>query len=99
LLVGDTLVTYGLVGRPSIPSNLWFHPGLALPDVSELAFDDYQADLISRVERQDVRYIVVEGRRRMGPTLDQLPRFNMWLKESWCETQTFGATRVFERCR
>jgi hypothetical protein len=99
LLIGDTLVTYGLAGRRSIPSNLWFHPGLTLPDVSEPAFDVYQADLIARAERHDVRFVVVEERRRMGLALDQLPRVSAWLAESWCETRAFGVNRVFERCR
>jgi hypothetical protein len=100
LIIGDTLVTYGLVGKPSIAPNLWFHPGLAMPATSEPAFERYELALLATIAARDVRYIVIEGERtRMGFGLQQLPRLREWMANSWCETHTFGQNRVFEPCR
>jgi hypothetical protein len=97
-ILGDTLVTYGLVGRPSVAPNLWFHPGLSLPDPGEPAFAAYEQDLLARLRRHDVRYIVVEGKEtRMYLGLHHFPALSAWLAAEWTPVQSFGIHRVYER--
>jgi hypothetical protein len=98
LIIGDTLVTYGLVGRPSVAANLWFHPGLTMPDPSEESFAAYEEDLMRRIARYDVRYIVVEGDgTRLGFDVGQAGRLSALLRADWVETHAFGPNRVYER--
>jgi len=99
-ILGDTLVTYGLVGRPSIAPNLWFHPGLSLPAPGEPAFAIYEAELLARLRRHDVRYIVIEGKEtRMYLGLHHFPALSAWLAAEWTPVQSFGIHRVYERTR
>jgi hypothetical protein len=97
LIIGDTLVTYALIGKPSVAPNLWFHPGLAMPDSSEPAFADYERELTARITSRDVRFIVLEGdATRLRFSIDQLPALNAWLHAAWTETHRFGPNRVYE---
>jgi hypothetical protein len=97
LILGDTLVTYGLAGKPSLAPNLWFHPGLTMPAVSEPDFAGYDEALTGRLQRFNVKYIVVEGdATRLGFSVGQLPRFSAALASDWTLTRTFGPNRVYE---
>jgi len=97
LILGDTLVTYGLARKPSVAPNLWFHPGLSMPAVSEPGFSAYDEALTERLQRFEVRYIVVEGdATRLGFSVGQLPRFSGALASDWTLTHTFGPNRVYE---
>jgi hypothetical protein len=99
LIIGDNLVTYALARKPSIAPNLWFHPGLAMPAPGERAFARYEYQLISRIQHDNVRYVVVEGAGTwLGIQIGHLARLNAWLTSSWCQTRNFGDNRVFERC-
>jgi hypothetical protein len=62
LLIGDASVLYGLTGKPSAAPSLWFHPGLTVPGRGDPALRLYEQTMLERMERLDVRYLVVEGR-------------------------------------
>jgi hypothetical protein len=61
--VGDYTIFYGVVGRPSLGSLLWFHKGLTYP----LKYDANQDQKLAQsVDRPDVTQIVVEQKMFMG---------------------------------
>jgi hypothetical protein len=98
LIIGDTLVTYGLLGRPSVAPNLWFHPGLTLPDMSDPALMAYEQELLDRIRRHDVSIIVIEADvTRVGFEVARLQTLTAWLTAGWRHTHTFGSNRVYER--
>jgi hypothetical protein len=97
-VLGDNLLSYGMLGKPSIAPSLWFHPGLTMPTPEEPGFGAYERDVLHRLRRYDVRLIVQEGdETRMHVSLGQLPELSAWLAADWEQTRTFGLYRVWER--
>ncbi len=96
-LLGDSSLIYGLAGRCSTSPVLWFHPFLTVPWRGETATVEFQEQLIGRLERERVHYLVVEnGGTQMGVTPDTLPRVRDWAAPRTRAAHRFGAFEVFE---
>lgn len=111
-LLSDASVLYGITGKRSISPALWFHPGLTFPRPSDdPEFARYEATLLERIERNDVRTIVTEGEHtwigyQLNPgerppqpgwiTLDAFPRVATFVAERKSGERSFGSFRVIE---
>jgi hypothetical protein len=110
-LLGDCGILYGLAGKPSIPRSLWFHPGLTFPRSYDDGFDEFERDLVARIESAGVRRIVIEGEhtwvgyardpdesppKAAWVTLDTFPRLAALVAERKSGEQSFGPFRVIE---
>ena len=108
-LVGDASVLYGITGKPSVFPALWFHPGLTFPYPHDARFADFEQRLLKRLERFDVRTIVLEPRVWIGYpapdgqkpkaryiTLDSFPRVAQLVSERLASERSFGPIRVLE---
>ncbi len=108
-LVGDASVLYGLAGKPSVFPSLWFHPGLTFPLPGDPRFEAFEARLLERLERFDVRTVVIEPRVWIGyrappgetpkaryVTLETFPRVARLVSERLASERSFGPIRVLE---
>lgn len=110
-LLGDCGILYGLAGKPSIPRSLWFHPGLTFPRPYDEGFDEYERDLVARIQSAGVHRIVVEGDhtwvgyardpdeappKAAWVTLDTFPRLAALVAARQAGERSFGAFRVIE---
>lgn len=96
-LLGDSSLIYGLAGRCSPSPVLWFHPYLTVPWRGETATVEFQQVLIARLERERVRYLVVEnGGTQMGVTPDTLPLVRDWAAARIRAMHRFGSFEVFD---
>jgi hypothetical protein len=108
-LVGDASVLYGMTGKPSVFPALWFHPGLTFPLPYDARFEDFETRLLERLQRFDVRTIVIEPRVWIGyrapegetpkaryVTLETFPRVAQWVSERRENERSFGAFRALE---
>jgi hypothetical protein len=69
-----------------------------MPAPSDPEFADDARELLTRVERHDVRCIVVEGdATRMRFSAADLPGLPSRLASEWTHTKTFGPVRLYER--
>jgi hypothetical protein len=99
LLIGDATILYGLTGKPSASPVLWFDPGLTIPPLGSPAFAEFEARLLERLRRNNVRRIVLE--RPLTWThvaLDDFPRLVQLTSNGACGEQRFGGVRVMELC-
>lgn len=108
-LVGDAAVLYGITGKPSVFPALWYHVGLTFPLPHDPRFEAFEDRLLERLERLEVRTVVIEPRvwvGYLGPggdrrdaryvTLDTFPRVAAWVAERAPRERSFGAFRVLE---
>ena len=97
LVLSDSLFLYGMTGRPSVNPNLWYHPGLTIPDHApeDAAFDAKYRDALARYRP---RYVILEAYRTWkGFVLMGAPVTRAWFAASRCQEIDVTATiRVFE---
>ena len=58
LMVGDETIIYGLTGKPSVTSFLWFHPGLVWEN-DAASWRDMEDALINNLDRYDVTKVII----------------------------------------
>lgn len=98
LLFGDSSVIYGATGRPSIFPALWFHPSLTIPPTDSPEFARFEGDLVARLRRHRVRYVIQEGyATRMGAALDDFSAVANLVRG--CREAVVGSWRLLEICR
>lgn len=108
-LVGDASVLYGITGKPSVFPALWFHPGLTFPYPHDARFAAFEQRLLERLERFEVRTIVLEPRVWIGYpaqdgqkpkaryiTLESFPRVAQLVNARLASERSFGPIRVLE---
>jgi hypothetical protein len=108
-LVGDAGILYAITGKPSVFPALWFHVGLTFPLPYDPRFEAFEAKLLERLERFEVRTIVIEPRVWVGylmpggdrrdarfVTLETFPRVAALVRERLEAQRSFGAFRVIE---
>lgn len=97
LLLGDASILYALAGKPSVAPALWLHPGLTIPLPGEPEFDEYEDWLLRRVDTQQVRYLVLEGRHSWNHvTIDDFPRLAARVRAKKTPRRHFGGFRVVD---
>ena len=100
LLIGDASILYGLAGKPSVSPVLWLDPGQTVPQLRSPEFARFEAELLERVRRDNVRRIVLERPSTWTRvSLDAFPRLVELTKAGACGERPFGGTRVIELCR
>ena len=94
-IVGDYTIFYGVVGRPSLGSLLWFHKGLTYP----LKYDANQDQKLAQsVDRPDVTQIVVEQKMFMGTRqLVDFPLLQRVISDNYHPTKQFGLFKRYRR--
>jgi len=97
LLVSDASIVYGLAGKRSMAPSLWFHPKLTIPPPESPWFGDYEDELIEKLEREDLRLVVLEGEKTwIGRKLSDWPRFEALVLARTRGEVNFGPFRVLE---
>jgi len=99
VLIGESAILYGLAGKPSVTPVLWLDPGLTVPRLGTDDFRAFDADLMKRIRRLDVRRVVVE--RPVGwtkLTFDDFPQLVAATRGGACGENRFGVARVLELC-
>lgn len=102
--IGDTTVINGLTDTPSIFPALFLTHGLTIPARGTDELDAFEQRLFDRVEKKNVRRVVLERFTWQKVTLADLPRFNAWLGRCGGARHTIGFFEVVEvpsrqRCR
>ena len=99
VLIGDSSILYGLTNKVSVSAAVWLDPGLSLPSRRTPEFVEFEAELVRRLRRYNVRRIVVEQLvTTAGVTLDDFPTLKRLAESSACAEHTFGLVRVIEIC-
>jgi hypothetical protein len=95
LLIGDANILYGLTGRQSPCPALWFHPNLTIPPKGTPLFAAFQAEMLERLKRQKVRFVVCEGKSTwMGFRLADLPAVERYVREHQRGEFTLGGIAI-----
>jgi len=94
-IVGDYTIFYGIVGRPSLGSLLWFHKGLTYPS----KYDATQDQKLARsVDRPEVTQIVVEQKMFVGTRqLVDFPMLQRVISDHYHPTKQFGLFKIYRR--
>jgi hypothetical protein len=99
LLLGDSTVLNALARKPSVSPALWLHPGLSMPRPMTADFERFESDLVARVDRMEVRRLVLEEPRTIrGISLDSFPRVKAIAVARGCAERHFGNVRVIDLC-
>jgi hypothetical protein len=113
-LLGDFGLLYGLTRKVPTSPSLWFHPGLTMPRPYDEGFAEYEARLIENLERESVRWIVLEGEhtwvgyardpeevppKAAWVELGTFPRLAAMVEERGVGERVFGGFRVIEMGR
>jgi hypothetical protein len=99
LLLGDSTVLNALARKPSVSPALWWHPGLSMPSGMTAEYETFESDLIARVDRLSVKYLVLEEPRTLrGISLDSFPRLKAIAAARGCADRHFGNVHVIELC-
>jgi hypothetical protein len=100
LLVSDSLVVYGLAGKPSVNPNLWYHPGVSMPRIDDVTRTQrLEALFVARLEQEQPGLVVFDP--PPGPGLFQitmLPRVDSWLRARQCGVGRIGPFPVWRLC-
>ncbi len=99
LLIGDATVLNALARKPSVSPALWLHPRLSVPAPGTAAFQRFENDLMFRVDRFRVKYLVLEEPwTSRGFSLDSVPRLKAIAAARRCAERYFGRLHVIELC-
>jgi hypothetical protein len=99
LLIGDTSMLNALARKPSVSPALWLHPGLSMPIPGTPAFDRFESELVARLDRFRVRYLVLEEPSSIrGISLAAFPRVKAIASAHGCAERHFGNVRVIDLC-
>jgi hypothetical protein len=96
-LIGDSAILYALTGRPSTSPALWFHPTLTLPGLDTGDFEDWEQEVLARMRRYQVRYVVLErAKTQLGMSLDSFPRLRRRVRNALRQEDSLGAFTILE---
>ena len=98
-LVSDLTPLYALTGKRSISPALWLHSGLSVPRPGTPAFDEFEAELMRRIETANVKHVVLSVRTLRGFSLSSFPRLEALVRDRGCGERRFGLIRVVQLCR
>ncbi|MBF0386682.1 MAG: glycosyltransferase family 39 protein [Candidatus Omnitrophica bacterium] len=90
----DNTILYGLLGKPSPQPLLWFHIGATFPVLNHADIDQ---KIVSDLEKNKVKIVVVEKVSFLNTKLEYFPRLKKYISDNFIKMQEIGIFGIFEK--